>query len=286
MGLDASVMCNCYRQGLASPPPVSPDLIEVDDEGYLSLAVPYDDNDELYFLFADWKQHACLHSDMEYASVRVANWTGYRAFQQALARIGQEHFPTLQAELPNSNGGLMSAISATKALQELELFRRANLGSNIFLVNSQTDDEIHEYIASYEGVFILSGRAGVDIGFDERGLFVVKRSEPRQELFRSMRFEQRLLEPDLTLAYKDGKVELIDLATGWSFEGTTAISGRQIPWPDGRKQDDQGRVRFEYPRFMHVEERKLAAGDFAYALDALTEIFQAAIITGNPVRWC
>lgn len=284
MGLDASVMCNCYHQELTLPPPVPRDLIEIDQEGYLSLTVPYDDNEELHAQFEQWKEHACVHSDMDFASVHISNWSGYRAFQQALAQIGWEHFPILKAELPNSNGGLTSATLATRALRELELFTDADLGSNTFLVNSETDEEIYEYIKGYGGVVILSGQAGIDIGFDEHGLFVVTRAEPCQELFRSMRFEQRLHEPELTLSYKDGKIELIDLTTGQRFEGTTAISGRTIPWPDGRMQDDQGRVCCEYPHFMHVEERKLAANHFSYILNPLTEIFQAAIATGNPVR--
>src|SRR5262245_19210109 len=175
MGLDASVMCNCYHQGLTLPPPMPPELIKIDEEGYLSLIVPYDDNEELYHQLRKWKKHACAHSDMNYARVRISNWSGYRAFQQALAQTGWGHFPTLEVELPNSNGGFMSATSAAQALRELELFTDAELGSNIFLVNSETDEEIYEYIAGYGGVVILSGRAGIDIGFDERGLFVVTR---------------------------------------------------------------------------------------------------------------
>lgn len=35
----------------------------------------------------------------------------------------------------------------------------------------------------------------------------------------------------------------------------------------------------------HVERLKVAASEFEDILDSLTQIFQAAVETGNPIRW-
>ena len=101
-----------------------------------------------------------------------------------------------------------------------------------------------------------------------------------------MRFEQRLLEPELTEAFEHGRVEYTDLQTGYKVVCTVTVGAREGPWPDGRMQNEQGKVRREYPRYMHIEERKLTANHFSYAIEPLIEIFKASVETGNPVRWC
>lgn len=282
MGLDASVMCNCYKEGRTSIPPVPIELIYFDDKQYhLALNLPWEweGNEDKYFLFDNlfdnWMENACEHEGMNYACVWVSNWSGYRTFQQALGQVGWQHFPTLKAELPNANGGLMSAISAVKALQELNYFKHhADLVTNIFLVNSETGTEIHNYVAAYEGIFIWDGKCRINLGVDEQGFFIMSMSDPPRELFRSLRFEQRLLESQLTAPYLQGraeyqgKVEYVDFESGQSFVCNSAIGD------------------FQYPRYMHIEQRRLDASNFSYIINPLTEIFQAALETGNPVRWC
>jgi hypothetical protein len=147
---------------------------------------------------------------------------------------------------------------------------------------------VHEHIAAYEGKFQFHwrGQSRLETGIDKQGLFIVTGDEPHRELFRSMRLEQRLLQPESTESHQHGEVEYVDLDTGRRFVCTSETAGKEIPWPDGRMEDDRGRVRFEYPRYMHLEERKLDASDYSYILDPLTRIFQAAVETGNPVRWC
>jgi hypothetical protein len=36
---------------------------------------------------------------------------------------------------------------------------------------------------------------------------------------------------------------------------------------------------------MHVETRRIDAARFSFLLDPLTRILEAAVATGNPVRW-
>src|SRR5262249_30333469 len=69
-----------------------------------------------------WQDDGCPHEDMEQVAVRVSNWSGYRAFQQALSEAGCEHFPVLCAELPDGNGGQLAPNLAREALEELRYF--------------------------------------------------------------------------------------------------------------------------------------------------------------------
>ena len=129
---------------------------------------------------------------MEIASEYVSNWGGYRSFQQALEVAGWKHFPTLKIELPESNGGITRARDAAKMLRELRVFaEEADLGSKVVLVDEDSGEEIQEYIAAYAGVFLF-GASGVDIGVDEKGVFIRRRSKGTvKEVFRSNRFERR-----------------------------------------------------------------------------------------------
>jgi hypothetical protein len=224
---------------------------------------------------------------LQYVAVGVANWSGYRLFQEALGRAGWEHFPVLREHLPQSNGGSMPASFAPTAFLELKYFKEeADLGTSLVLVDSETGKELRKSVESYDGQFIWGGKSGVNIGFDADGLWIRMRLDPPTVMFRSKSFEQRLLEPDVTERYEAGGVQFMDRETGYSYVCTSAIShGEAIPWPDGRMQDDKGRQRFRYPRFMHVETRMVTADEFAYVLQSLTELFEAAIATGNPVRW-
>lgn len=307
MGLDAQVYCNCWKLGLTSPPPVPREQVIFDPERWISLASSYEGHEVEHDAFYEWLESCCTHPNMEYCSVRVSNWWGYRAFQGALERAGWEHFPTLRDELPEGNGGSMSSLSAAKVLDELDYFRRnAEIGKNIFLVDSETGEWVQEYSAASGGIFVWNDPSQVNIGFDERGLFIVTSSKdalravvdathhvtqpeqdaPGADLFRAMRLEQRLLEPGKTESSGAGRVEFINLDNGTRFVCTTEVSGKQIPWPDGRMQNDDGRVRTQYPRYLHVEERPLSTEHFSHILDALTEVCRASVETGNAVLWC
>lgn len=192
MGLDASVLCTCYQEARTAPPPFAPELVVLDDDGWRYLDLPYDGNEELHGQFVSWMRTCCEHEQMQAANVRVSNWGGYRAFQAALGRVGRERFPTLLQELPDANGGSTGPAEAARALEELAFRELPDLGHNWFLVDTDTGEAVAEYIAVYDGRFVLGGREGLDIGLDPQGLFIVSRTEPPRELFRAMRLEQRL----------------------------------------------------------------------------------------------
>jgi hypothetical protein len=78
-------------------------------------------------------------------------------------------------------------------VRELAAFRElTGLGNNWFLVDTGTGAVLADYAATPDGTFILDGGAGINIGVDPRGLFVVARTDPPRELFRALRLEQRV----------------------------------------------------------------------------------------------
>lgn len=281
MGLDATVMCNCFKEGKTSEPPFPQDQLYVDGEGFLHVRTD-DPTDLKHRRLYEWMQTACQHPGLNFARERISNWGGYRLFQEAMATVGWDRFPTLKAELPSSNGGLTQADAATKALKELASFRSVEtIGKNSFLVDSTTGDELYNHIAAYEGVFMWGGSSGFEVGLGEFMLFV-REKDASEAVFLSSRFTQKLVGPA-----KDGRqpVELRDLDTGESIRLPDAIRGRAVPWPDGRMQDDKGGWNFGIPKECHVEVRVVTPEEFEYILGPLERVFRAAVETGNPVRW-
>jgi hypothetical protein len=307
MGLDAFVYCNCLKHGKTKPYTLDFGWQFDVEDGYLQPNVKTDDEDEYdekWEQLRDWTADACEHPDCIYASERIANWFGYRKFLNALGRHGWEYFPTLESELPEGNQGTTSPEAAQRMLEELDYFQKNVASQSYFLINTLTDEVIHEYNEAYQGIFLYDGRSGVDIGIDPNGLFIVERTRgrtfmddvgdiikgipglpERRELFRAMRFEQRLLEPELTYTHQGGKVEYFDADTEDRFV-CSAISGQQIAWPDGRMENDQGQVRLDYPQVMHVEARAVEANHFLYIVEPLIAMCKAAIAMDNPIVWC
>src|SRR5882672_7915636 len=107
MGLDASVMCRCLADSKVALPKFAKS-VKIDEEGYLHLDES-DSRNGLHMRFHEWMYKACAHPRMMISNEHIANWTSYRSFQQVLGVAGWQHFPTLQSELPSSNGGLTAA---------------------------------------------------------------------------------------------------------------------------------------------------------------------------------
>jgi hypothetical protein len=168
----------------------------------------------------------------------------------------------------------------------LEEFRRvSSVGSNVCLVDSVTGEVIQEHVAAYQGRFILGGRSGLDAGLDSLGFFI-RDNQTEAEVFRAIRFRQTILDPESDpYGPEPSLVRFEDLETGRTFEGRIAVSGKAIPWPDGRMQDDQRRYRFDRPARFHVKVRAERSTDYEYILGPLERVFRASVETGNPVRW-
>jgi len=275
MGLDASVMCNCFREGKTRPSPFSPHFY-VDGEGFPALNLPYESNEEEFEAFDEWLLTCCDHPNMDFAAVFIANWKGYNAFLAALEQVGWEHFPTLHAALPDNNQGLTSPESARIALIELERFVAEGGGiTKTFLVDSDTGESLGSSTMAYGGMFGWNSRTGMNLGFDENGFYIEDAWELNREMFRAMRFEQRVLEP--ASLDKPQQFEFVDLDSGRKFICSTPLKLFT--------RDQAGQLKQEYPRRVHVEDRAVDVQYFSYILEPLTYIFKAAVETGNPVRW-
>jgi hypothetical protein len=117
----------------------------------------------------------------------VISWGAYRSFQQALEAAGWEHFPTLKAEMPINGQRITAANAAPQMLDELFFFStKADIGQTTVLLDTDTDEELQEYIAAWGRQF-NAGRSGEDLGVDEEGFFIRQRSNGGNEVFRAMR---------------------------------------------------------------------------------------------------
>ena len=291
MGLDAFVHCNCYTEGLSEAFPL-PELEQhfmQDEGGHLSLMLDELGYEEAHHRVLEWMETACEHHHMLIAFEHISNWTGYRYLHQALEDIGWFNFPTLLAELPESNGGYTTAIKAEKVLEELALFRELASGRDMpFLVNTKTDSIIHSYVAVYEGVFMWAGAEDLCFGVDPDGFFIAKirdrndeglkqlRVDTDQVFFRSTRFEQRILE--LNENDKPQKVEYFDANTENRFVCGTAVAVTTI--------DEEGNINQTYPQLLHAELRKVDDSEHDYQLNAIETVCKASIETGNSIVWC
>jgi len=264
MGLVIRVWCRCFVEGKTHPPFSGP--VKVGEDGDVYLDLPWEGNEEKHTLFNRWRESGCEHERMSYAS-DVIQWSAYRSFQQALEAAGWEHFPTLRAEMPINGQRITAANAAPQMLDELFFFStKADLGQTTVLLDSDTDEELQEYVAAWGGQFHV-GRSGEDLGVDEEGFFIRRSDKGGNEVFRAMRIEQKIL---------DSSVEFINLDSGLRY-----ICGEpmiKVNWSDGRLQCG-------YPARMHVIKRKRNALEFEAVVNSLRAIFEAADKIGNPICW-
>lgn len=273
MGLDATVRCRCWEDGLTSAPPVARELI-TEDEGYLSLSVDYDGNEDLYERLHAWKHGACAHENMKQAGVRVASWIGYGLFVEALETLGWERFPTLNAYLEGTSATLPAA-SAPAALAELREFEGApRAGKQVHLIDEDTGKPLFT-VPPYGAWYMLDGSTQICVGVDEAGLFVRDDSvEPVREVFRSLRCTQEVIG-----GRPEGEGPLLRLTDA----GTSEQADVALFHPVGG--DDESRASGRYPRRLRVDSVPVSGADFHGIVERLTVVLLEAEATGNPVVW-
>ncbi len=283
MGLGAYVNCTCFQRGTVKPFPI-PEWImrfRFDVEGGLGLDLPYEGYEREHDAVQDWMQTACDHEDMEFASVQIANWTGYLAFMQSLTQIGWKYFPILKQELPQGDTGYTSAKQALGLLHELAIFSKlVHYTKNAFLVNTVDDRVIQEYIVATKGVFVLNKTTGYRMGVDPKGFFIEHEDPDNPEIwiekFRAERFEQRVFKRDTS--GKPLHVEFYCAETETRF-------ATDIPLIQYESMGAGKLLLPHYPSAMHVELRQMEAHHFNYILDPLRRICHASVCTGNPIVW-
>ncbi|MCL2387981.1 MAG: hypothetical protein FWC89_10610 [Defluviitaleaceae bacterium] len=271
MGLDARVPCNCFKLGKTTPPPIDRERIYVDEDGYLEIifptGTPKAEQDYQWRRIIEWEKNCCEHPDFDYCNERVGSWSSVRQFQNAAAK-----YPTLVSIFPDCNGGYVEAALIPQLLKELDSFcETLPTLTDLMLVNAKTGEKAYARSNVWEGgIFSMGGRTGVDIGFDENGLFVVSR-DTGEEFFRSMHFMQSALPNEIAIAgdgreYTASPSTLTDIVTGTSYKAYLRMG----------KED---------PAEFKIITRALSPEDF-YTIAPLRKLFNASIETGNAIFWC
>jgi hypothetical protein len=282
MGLVIRVSCRCFVEGKTQPPFSGP--IKVDEYGSAYLDLPWESNEEKHILFNRWLDSGCEHEQMSYAS-DVIQWSVYRSFQHALEAAGWEHFPTLRAEMPINGQKSTAANAASQMLEELLFFStEADLGETAVLLDTDTGEELQEYIAAYGGQFHI-GQSGENFGVDEEGFFIRHGlGEETKEAFRAMKIEQKVQHSSVEGVRSHLKVEFINLDSGFRYACAEPMI-KIVRWPNGRLQNEDGQIQWGYPARMHVIKRKRKASEFEEVVNSLRTIFEAAVKISNPIYW-
>jgi hypothetical protein len=270
MGLNASVRCRCWEDGLSVPEALR-DYLVLDDEDHLGLRVGHAGNEERHRIWEDWGVSCCPHAEMRAASEYIASWAGVGEFRDVLHRAGPEHYPTVLRELPQVNGGVTYADAAERMLAELDAFM--SLGAlqwRSVLIAMPDGSEVEVVPLGEESI---SARAGdVEQGVDGDGFFL---RSGKRILFRSRRFEQILADiPD------DVRQAVVFRA----LDSPQCTVGLVVLGSPLRGETDR-RHRPLYPSLLSVERRPLLAADYADLVDPLRRLCRASIETRNPVRW-
>ena len=276
MGLDASVKCRCWEDGLCNPPAslaprlwFDPTTAEVNVT--MPEGLPEEEHMALYLEYDLWVlEGACAHESMSVVGERISNWSGLREFQHALRSLGEGSNAALLREIPNRNGGLTKPADARMCLAELDsLCLTGPFDQIVELVDAGSGGVIHSRVGPYDGWLGTNGATGVsrrltmDGSFQiERGQAGVMRHDPDAKvLFRSKAFSQTRMP-----------------AGDYCF--TDLSSGEQTICSDGL-QDGSGC----YPAMFKVKQSKDNPARYAYCVDPLRRVFHAAVDTGHPVLW-
>jgi len=308
MGLNATVACNCYREGKTPPPPSSAHVI-LDELGEPTLDLPYASNRSEHEKFDEWKRNACQHEDMWLAFERVGNWTGVGLFLDMMEVVGWDNFPKLREQLAESNAGITPAVEAQGMLADLDRFMALpRLGDKVCLVDAVTGDPIVDYFGRRQVRFLARGE--IDFELDPSS-FVVRRRRPGEEvgveLFRSRHFQQELLsgfDSDAQQAAPQSPpsgvigrlaqrlrgrstadpasaVEFVDCDSGARITQHMALQIKA----SGRSAESGGPEAVRFPRELRVDHRTALPGDFNDVIHAIASACRASIATGNPIRW-
>lgn len=276
MGLDASVKCRCWEDGLCHPPAsLAPRLRYNSETAEVTQSIPTNISIEklcaLDLEYYNWiMDDACVHQRMEIVAERISNWAGLRSFQHALRSLGEASYPALLREIPNRNGGLTKPADARICLAELDCFCSAGpFGRIVELLDGNSSAVLHSRVESYDGWLGTDGATGISHRLNSDGIFqiehgragVMQHDPDAKILFRSKAFTQALT--------PTGKISFTDLLSGKQFTCASGI------------EDASG----HRPALLKITKRRDVPGRYACRVEALRRVFSASIDTGHPVLW-
>lgn len=204
-------------------------------------------------------------------AVFICSWKGFRNFMDAIDSLGEEHFPTIIEQLPDGDEGFSAADKIAPMLTELRYFMEHQTAvQQAVLVDSERETDISMGSNVLGGALTTDRLTGYDLGFDETGFFVRDRWELNRILFRAMRVEQRLMNPE------QFQVEYIDRDSDARFLCTT---------PFGKVGTGEDGIPRMLLQFFHVELRDTAPNRFAYITTPLERVLELAVEKNEGIEW-
>lgn len=276
MGLDASVKCRCWEDGLCSPPAslaprlwYDPETAEVNQTTPENLSL--EEVLPLYLEYDLWvMEGACAHFNMLIACERISNWSGLREFQHALRSLGKDAYTSLLREIPNSNGGMTKPADAWMCLAELDRFCSTGpFGRIVELVDGDSGEVIHSRVGPYDGWLGTDGATGISHRLNMDGTFQIERGQAgvmqhdpdAKILFLSKEFSQAKTAEEVICF-------------------TDLTSGKQLLCAKGFRDASE-----RYPTSFRVTQSLDTPARYEYCVEPLRRVFRAAIDTGHPVLW-
>lgn len=303
MGLDAHVACNCYRDGLASEPPVPRAQITIDEYGDV---LPVDDFHN-WPAFDDWLETACPHERMQAAGEWIGNMSGVswlRSMAEALPRARFARLAEILSHLSGMMDSHLPVADAQRALPELDALLEQDLvGSTRIVCGDETviNNDVDRGHIDYHEFKVLSPYSGypspwpdlVELGLHGYEFVVRARGKGRRELLRARLLRQEWDQSGADYD-ADSRGTPASLVTFTNIENGDSIRVRsfglagKIRLPDemtpNRNVDSDGSLR-HYPTTLFVSERKRMIAEYWWTLSKLRSLFAASIATGNPVVW-
>ena len=284
MSYAAYVPCACYRDGLTPPPPYEEHVRF--EEGHWELRSElYDevDEDRYYEMtadFAQWRETACEHEDMEIVSEQLGNALGTLRFGRALDTLPEGvEVPILKERALCYNDGGITAEESEALLRELALVRQHEKHKST-RIGLYWIAEKHPSYTTVPGRYTVFGLEPIPEGrvrrtwLDENGICVFDPLDEDDdsrgyERFRSCRFEEVVFDEP-----KEGYVG------GWRDLATDA------KWPVrsllAEHTDDFG----EMPVLFEVRREEVALlKEEPHVFEKLERLARAGVETGYGVWW-
>ncbi len=276
MGLDAAVRCRCWEDGLCNPPasltprlwydPATAEVNQITPENLSEQKIL-----ELYLEYDLWvMEGACAQRSMSIAREHVSNWGGLREFQHALHSVGEGLCATLLREIPNSNGGLTKPAAARTCLAELDHFcSLSQFGTIVELVDGDSGGVIHSLVEPYHGWLATNGATNVSFRLNVDGTFQIERG----------RAGVMCHDPDAQILFRSRAFSQAETSAG-EFCFTDLLSGDQLLCSNGLNDAPGGN-----PASFKVRQRTDTPARYAYCIEPLRRVFQAAVDNNHPVLW-
>jgi len=205
--------------------------------------------------------------------VFIASWKALRQFTDALEQLGgASSFPILSEQFPEGEEGFTPPDKAALMLEELQRFNsQQSLIQQAVLVDSERGGDVSKGSNVLGGALTTDRLTGYDLGFNEEGFFVRDRWELNRILFRAMRVEQRLINPE------QHQVEYLDRDNEETRFLCNTPFGKSVMGEDGLPR--------MMLKFFHVEMRPAAPNRFNYITDPLARILEDAVAKEQPIEW-